>query len=101
MRPIDSGRKPVRIARGKDAVARHHYDRERSLNLPQRVGNGVDQPWSPGECAINCTMISESLVVLEEWRPDARAARAGCPRLTRFPLCAIAIRPLVDSTRMG
>ena len=33
----------VRIAGRKDAIARHHDDREGALDLAQRVGNGVDE----------------------------------------------------------
>ena len=33
----------VRIARGKDAVARHHDDGEGAVDLRERVGDGVDQ----------------------------------------------------------
>ena len=34
---------PVRIARGKDAVARHHDDGEGAFDLAQGVGDGVDE----------------------------------------------------------
>ncbi len=33
----------ARIARGKDAVARHHHNRKRAFNLRKRVGDGVDE----------------------------------------------------------
>ena len=33
----------ARIARGKDAVARHHHDRESAFDLAQRVGNRIDE----------------------------------------------------------
>ncbi len=45
-------------------------------------------------------MISESEVV---WKiAPSRSSRVfELPRLIRLPLCAIAIRPLVDSTEIG
>ena len=33
----------VRIAGGEDAVARHHDDRKRALDLGERVGHAVDE----------------------------------------------------------
>ena len=46
------------------------------------------------------TMISESEVV---WKiaPSRSSRVLELPRLTRLPLCAMAMRPLVDSTEMG
>ena len=52
----------IRIAGGKDAVPRHHDDGESARHLAQRVADGLDERLAV-EWAINCTMISESLVV--------------------------------------
>ena len=52
------------------------------------------------ECAISCTIISESDVVWK-YAPSRSSRARRLPRFTRFPLCAIAINPLVESTRIG
>ena len=49
---------------------------------------------------MSCTMISESDVVWK-YAPSRSSLARTLPRLTRLPLCAMAIRPLVESTRMG
>ena len=45
-------------------------------------------------------MISESLVVWK-YAPSRSSRARRLPRFTRLPLCAIAIRPRVESTRIG
>ena len=53
------------------------------------------------ECAMSWTMISESEVVWKSGAVALEALAVSVPRLTRLPLCAMAMRPLVDSTRDG
>ena len=53
-----------------------------------------------GEWAMSWMMISESEVVWKTAPSCSRRVRE-LPRLTRLPLWAMAMRPLVDSTEMG
>ena len=99
MRPMDSGRKP-RGSRTANTRSRVIITKENAPSIRRSASAIASGSVCSLDCAIRCTMTSVSEVV---WKmePCAPVVRGCHCALTRLPLWASAIMPLLQSTMMG
>ena len=100
MRPMQRGRKPCGSRAAKMRLRVISTMEKGAVYLLERIGHAVDERVAGGVCD---QLHDDFGVGGSSWKiAPSRSSRAlAVPRLMRLPLCAMAMRPLVDSTEMG